>query len=749
MAAVSLAGTTGGTVAGLDPQHISLIDDEPVADAEADPLRAPRFSLINDEPVADPESDLLGASGPAEQLAALLVASRRSTPFTLSVDSGWGTGKSTLMRLVEKELREKHGARTVWYNAWSSTGAEPALEGLIKSVLGEFDKSVLRRTVYKVSKHSTTLKLIRASLRLLAGAFGLGHVVNELWRGLRVSPQARNEMRDAIREVVRERVENGEFSPRDLLIVFIDDLDRCTEETVLAVCEAVKIYLDIPGLAFVIGCDRSALTSNGLLRDLSPAGSAFMEKIFQTTYRLPVPDGSGIESFVERCAGQSRIDTLLNPGIVSRIAELCQRNPRRIKKLINGFVLEVGLNPLWRDFLPRAVESVVSTLVLQYLYPGFHRMLVGRGSSDGDVLAEFQTYRRVRLKLRLKRRQGEVESGSPEDGESGDAVADDAEMVSFFNEHVVPQPSLGDTRNWDQDLQRLEAELPREFPDLAADRAFVSLVDHLEGQPRYQELIRRLRQRPPSEGVFASQIEDLQQPQGYDELASPGQPAPVAYGPPGQYAPPPWPPGQYPAPPQGPAGESGPSGYGPSQYGPPQYGPPPYGPPHSGESPWLPYQSEASQAPSAPAGAAPAPAPRAEQPLGGMRILWIDDNPSSVELDVRAMRRAGAHVEVVADRAEAERRLNAGDQDLLISDITRGSDSQAGFTDVQGMRNGGFYDGPVIFFTGRVTPAREAWAEELGALGVTASPDELRELVVQAARGRGSSAASSRGGPEA
>lgn len=597
-----------------------------------------QFSLLNDEPVADAQADLLGARDPAQQLAALLVASRSSTPFTLAVDSGWGTGKSSLMRLVDKELTEVHGARTVWYNAWTSTGAD-ALEGLIKSVLWRFDKSVLRRTVQKVSDRGTTLKLFRALFLLVAGMFGLAPLVNELWKGLSVSPQARNEMRNAIREAVKERVETGEFSPQHLLVVFIDDLDRCSEETVLAVCEAVKVYLDVPGLAFVIGCDRSALASNGLLRDLSPAGSAFMEKIFQTTYRIPVPDGSGIEDFVRRCAHDSGIHMLLNAGLVSRIAEHSERNPRRIKKLINGFVLEVGLNPLWRDFVPKAVDSVISTLVLQYLYPDFYRMLVGSGAPHGDVLAEFQTYRKVRRRLLRV-----VDGGD-----------DDVDVAAFFAEHEVRQPSLGDTEAWKEHLDELEKQLPSGFPELVTDRGFTSLIDDLMKQPQSEALIQRLRQQPLRRPALSTTA---------DHVAAP---------------------------------------------------------------PVEPYVAEPPLA--------DRPRARAEPPLGGMRVLWIDDNPASVEFDVRAMRRAGAYVDVVENRAEAERHLAAGDHDLLISDITRGADNDAGFNDVEGLRRGDYYKGPVIFYTGRVTPAREARAEQLEA-GITASPDTLQQLVVKAAQER-------------
>ncbi|MFI7012977.1 P-loop NTPase fold protein [Streptomyces sp. NPDC050164] len=87
------------------------------------------FALLNDEPVTDLEADLLGTARAAREPAGLLHASRTATPFTLAVDAGWGMGKSSLMRLVEAELRQHRDVATVWYNAWTSTGSD-ALEGL-------------------------------------------------------------------------------------------------------------------------------------------------------------------------------------------------------------------------------------------------------------------------------------------------------------------------------------------------------------------------------------------------------------------------------------------------------------------------------------------------------------------------------------------------------------------------------------------------------------------------------------------
>ncbi|MEU8684199.1 P-loop NTPase fold protein [Streptomyces sp. NPDC048611] len=438
----------------------------------ATPLHGP-FALLNDEPVAEPGADLLGAGRAAGRLAGLLVASRGATPFTLAVDAGWGMGKSSLMRLVDAELADAPEVHTVWYNAWTSTGAD-ALEGLIKSVLMRFDRRVLRRALQRISERRALLRAVRAVTTVAAGPLGVAGLVDELWRGLSVNSQARNEMREAIGALVEEWSETAEFRPRRLLVVFIDDLDRCSEETVLAVCEAVKVYLDVPGLAFVIGCDRSALAPNGLLRDLSPAASAFMEKIFQTSYRIPVADQQGVREYIDRCARAVGIDQLLDERLTTLLAERSARNPRRIKRLVNGFVLEATLNPMWEDFPP---EAVVRTLLLQYFYPDFYRMVAGvPGPGAGDVIAEFRTYQQVRRLLRSPEPLPEAEL---------------ARVNRFLLEHDLPEQAGAAGA---ETLGRLERQLPSGFPEMVTDQEFTSLIDGLVALPRSEELLRRLRE---------------------------------------------------------------------------------------------------------------------------------------------------------------------------------------------------------------------------------------------------------------
>ncbi|MFF0723324.1 P-loop NTPase fold protein [Streptomyces sp. NPDC004134] len=639
-------------------------------------LGAGTLALVNDEPVAAPGDDILGTGLAAAQLARLLHASRASTPFTLAVDAGWGMGKSSLMRLVDARLQAEPDVETVWYNAWTSTGAD-ALEGLVKSVLVRFERRTLKRALARISRARAVTRGVRAVTTALGGALGAAGLVDELWTSWDAGPEARNGMREEIDRMAREWAENR---PRRLLVVFIDDLDRCSEETVLAVCEALKVYLDVPGLVFVVGCDRSALGPSGLLRDLSPAGSAFMEKIFQTSYRIPVADNDGVGRYVEWCARSAGIEGMLDGALKKLLVERSGRNPRRIKRLVNGFVLEATLNPVWSGFRP---EAVIRTLLLQYFYPEFYRMMTGAsGAPGGDVVQEFMTYRRVRRTL--------LSPVPPGGRVSSPEFASDEEVGAFFEEYELSAPEpRGESEHG---LEQMERRLPVGFPEHADDQGFTSLLGELLRVPDAQRLLVLLREGAPVpvEGMGQAQPPVVA---GRDAAVDPWD---TSAG--------------------GAPYETTPYDYQESFAAPPSRPAPQRAHPQPGYA----YPQGRPQ----PAFASPLP-PRGDLDLGrplpsslaleGLRILWVDDHPENNEAHVRRLRSLGARIALAHDRGEAGRELAALPFDLLISDITRGGEQSAGLDDLRAWRTSGTYGGPAVFLSSRVTPEREEGARELNA----------------------------------
>ncbi|HET9170944.1 MAG TPA: P-loop NTPase fold protein [Actinospica sp.] len=250
------------------------------------------LTLLSDQPVAaDGQRDLLGRSAEADRLAELLRDSRAAAPFTLAVHADWGMGKSSLLRQTAERLREDVQTEVVWFNAWMAGGN--GLEGLIKSVLDKLDARSLRRLARAVSGESAAASWAKVLVRGVAGTLRLHHLVDGIWEQLAVDQRTRNNAQDLLRKTLNDWTSGSPAGGRRTIVVFVDDLDRCPPESIRTVCEAVKQYLNVPGLVFVFGCDRSIVEASiADSRSAAGGGREFLEKIIQASYPVAALDAN-------------------------------------------------------------------------------------------------------------------------------------------------------------------------------------------------------------------------------------------------------------------------------------------------------------------------------------------------------------------------------------------------------------------------------------------------------------------------
>ena len=566
------------------------------------PEPAAGYAVLNDSPVGEGgNDDLLESTVTARNLAELILASRGAAPFTVAIDAGWGMGKSSLLRRLDDALEQDPAVSTVWFNAWTAERAG-AVEGLIKSVLLSFDRNVLRRAVRGTLRRTHVVGSLKAASLVASSFFGLGQMVDAVWRALAVDAKSRNEIKGVVREMAATWLaKGGDGAPRRLLVVFIDDLDRCTDQRIFEVCEAIKVYLDVPGVVFVLACDQTVL-GRAVGKEQVGDGVRYLEKIIQVSYPIPPPSSALARNLVDGYVRRSGTAHLFDDAMKNLLIERTGRNPRRIKRLINGFVLEHHLGRAGREL---SAESLVKIILLRHFYPEFYTMVIT--SREGDMATRFLDYHDFREYVR------------------NGTEPDPARQARLF-QAVGVQPPRPDASKAElaERLEEVVRELPVSFPDLARDKEFVAL----------------LRSLP-----LASAQWRLRQPIG---------PAPLPY-----------------------------SGH------------------TAGDGPFV------------------------TDRFAGLRVLWIDDEPEGPGHLITVLRRGGAAVEAVTNREEAIALLPRLRPTALLSDIRRGDDPQAGFIDLRYLREHGLYRGPAYFYTGQVTPARLAQAQQLGAGGVTTDPGEV------------------------
>jgi CheY-like chemotaxis protein len=147
----------------------------------------------------------------------------------------------------------------------------------------------------------------------------------------------------------------------------------------------------------------------------------------------------------------------------------------------------------------------------------------------------------------------------------------------------------------------------------------------------------------------------------------------------------------------------------------------------------------AAAAAAAPDGAMSAAAP----PVPPLRVLWADDRPHSITLQVNMLENEGHHVDTAVDIDQALAALKSRRYDLLITDmhrVERGEDRPTAGLDLLRAAKQQAGDLPVMIFCGK--KRAEQFAEEArssGAALITSSSTALLAAVRDIAKARAGS----------
>ena len=297
-----------------------------------------RFCLLGDRPSTAESDDPLGFAKAAESLANLILESNEATPFTLGIQAGWGMGKTSLMRRIASELEARGGdgvVTTVEFNPWTTSNGN-TLEGLMKAVLNE-----VQGPLEKLLNDEKVKKRLRVATRVAFALVNRRDVADAVWSEVDNDPAARSELRELMDRAMHKAREDV---PGRLVCVFVDDLDRCSPRSVFDVFEAIKLYLDVEGLAFVIGYDDDVISETILASEQYSAkltARDYLEKIVQVVYPIHRPEDDQttrlMSELIERSGTAEIVGRDKNKDYVGTWSH---RNPRRMKRLINTLIIQ-------------------------------------------------------------------------------------------------------------------------------------------------------------------------------------------------------------------------------------------------------------------------------------------------------------------------------------------------------------------------------------------------------------------------
>lgn len=221
---------------------------EPTEKVESEKIR-----IITDEPLVEGN---IGFDESSQLLAKVL---QYSTPhFTIGIFGDWGTGKSTLMRMIKRniDIALKEKVVTVWFDTWRYEKEENlAVIPFLRTVKLTLDTSERVKTgnwnIVKngVVKTGNVFSAIARSTKLTSGVPGILSADIDFGKAadvLKGDGSIGND-RDTIHYHVtgfleKSLLELRKIDPAYRIVIFIDDLDRCTPEKAMG---GFRIYKEL------------------------------------------------------------------------------------------------------------------------------------------------------------------------------------------------------------------------------------------------------------------------------------------------------------------------------------------------------------------------------------------------------------------------------------------------------------------------------------------------------------------------
>ncbi len=338
--------------------------------------------ILHDNPLVDDETAEFHFDRFAGTLARLIASKGTKTPLTIGISGTWGTGKTTLLRRLQRQLKQTRrllddtkpavlefanpndsphkdfrACRTVWFNAWKYANEDALLVALVRVIVQEMFRDDLISKLGAAFWEPFTPR--RDVIETVLGWFSIKTPFGDagLDTGKKQSTPLEQKMAllDQFDEAfdrlmaawVHRTPDVHKIQPeKGVLVVFIDDLDRCLPQKAIQVLEAIKLFFDKEGCIFVLGADmdfiQQAVISHykemGSPAEAVQKASDYIEKVVQIRFRLPQIGKDDMQRYL----GAQPVHDSLRQRWQALVAA-AEANPRRVKAVVNDLELQWGM----------------------------------------------------------------------------------------------------------------------------------------------------------------------------------------------------------------------------------------------------------------------------------------------------------------------------------------------------------------------------------------------------------------------
>ncbi len=266
----------------------------------------PSVGIKGDRALQSGDADRLGFRQIAARIATSLVDHASDGGLVIGVDGAWGTGKSSLLFLIEDELAKldaKQRPTVINFRPWLVGQRDALLADLIGTLAAQINKVAAdagNATGVSIEKAKAAAEALRKFTEGLGRVGSLVEFAGEAsgiapvkWLGLGIKSAGSAAEKKAAARPLPELKDNLVRSLKDLghrFIVTIDDVDRLEPSEVIEVLRLVRSVADFPNVIYLLCYDSDILAHSIKKAAQVKNGKAYLEKIVQLTIMVPTPE---------------------------------------------------------------------------------------------------------------------------------------------------------------------------------------------------------------------------------------------------------------------------------------------------------------------------------------------------------------------------------------------------------------------------------------------------------------------------
>ncbi len=236
-----------------------------------------------DRPIENASEDRLGRTGLARMIAGQIMSTPANDGFVIGLLGAWGSGKTSILNLVKKEIEESDKAGVIPFNPWLFSGTEQLMGRFISTLSTE----VRLRPQLGLADVGKLLDVYGG----LVGPLEVVPVIGSGWGFVGKGLQAVGKFlvrRGGIQNTAerqRQQLYLKLRTSKKRLVIILDDIDRLTDVEIQEVMRLVRLVADFPNCIYLLAFDPLRVESS--LSKVGGDGREYLEKILQLTFEVP------------------------------------------------------------------------------------------------------------------------------------------------------------------------------------------------------------------------------------------------------------------------------------------------------------------------------------------------------------------------------------------------------------------------------------------------------------------------------